>query len=255
MIREGRRRRYRIDLQYDGTDFSGMQWQPDRRTVQQCLEEALEPLFEHPVRVIPSSRTDAGVHAAQQVVHVDVNVERPTHSIVRAGNSLLPPDIRLLSAVEVDADFHARFSARWRGYVYRISLEPIALGRQYTWQFVQPIEAKRLHAQAGTILGTHSFAAFSHESPTEKHDYGCTVYRSEWVQENLQWSYRIEASRFVHGMVRMLVGTMVDIACGRGRATSLRDVLETQDNRFAGTKAPPCGLTLNAVGYRDWPGI
>ncbi len=253
LIREGSRFRYRLDIQYDGTDFSGMQWQPDRRTVQQSLEEALLPLFGAAVRVIPSSRTDAGVHASRQVVHVDVPVPRPPESIVRAGNVNLPHDVRIILAREVDETFHARFSARWRGYAYRISQAPIAIGRQVVWQYYPRIDEQSLFSIAGQIVGPQSFAAFAHENPKEKHDYHCTVFRSEWERVGGLLVYHIAANRFVHGMVRMLVGTMVDIACDKRNAKSLVEVLQSFDNRNAGTKAPACGLTLEAVGYSDWP--
>lgn len=253
LIRDGIRFRYRLDVQYDGTDFSGMQWQPDRRTVQQSLEAALEPLFGARIRVLPSSRTDAGVHASQQVIHVDVPVRRSTGSIVRAGNVNLPADVRILRAYEVDETFHARFSARWRGYSYRISQGPVAIGRQYVWQYYPRIDEKMLFVTARQIVGPRCFAAFAHENPKEKHAYHCTVYRSEWERQNELFVYHIAANRFVHGMVRMLVGTMVDIACEKRNAKSLDEVLHSMDNRNAGTKAPACGLTLEAVGYRDWP--
>jgi tRNA pseudouridine38-40 synthase len=255
LVLTGERHRYRLDVQYDGTDFSGMQWQPDRRTVQQSLEEALEPLFEKRVRIIPSSRTDAGVHAARQVAHVDAPVQRPLASIVRAGNSYLPPDVRILSAELVNQDFHARFSARWRGYKYRISRVPLAIGRQYVWEFPQPMEIERLNPLAKSIEGMHSFAAFAHENPVERHDYECTIFRSEWVFEGNKLTYCIEASRFVHGMVRMLVGSMIDYACDRRNGKTLLEILESGDNRNSGTKAPASGLTLETVGYGTWPNV
>lgn len=252
-MKSGNKFRYRLDVQYDGTEFSGMQWQPDRRTVQQCLEKALEPLFGAKVRVIPSSRTDAGVHATRQVVHVDVPFERKPRSIVRAGNVELPHDARILHAEKVDEYFHARFSARWRGYRYKIAQEPVAIGRQYVWQFFQALDRERLFDLAGEVLGTHKFTAFAHENPAEKHNYESTVFQSCWEEDGELLVYCIEASRFVHGMVRMIVGTMVDVATGRGTVNSLREVLLSGDNRKAGTKAPATGLTLETVGYQDWP--
>ncbi len=255
LVRNAERFRYRLDLQYDGTEFSGMQYQPDRRTVQNCVEEALFPLFGQSVRLAPSSRTDAGVHADLQVCHFDAPVRRSAASIVRAGNSALPPDVRILSAEEKTVDFHARFSAKWRGYQYRISLEPVAIGRQYLWQFLQKLDVNLLSPLAEQVLGTHSFKAFAHENPLEKHGYECSVYKSKWYPRGSTLNYEIHASRFVHGMVRMLVGTMIDIACSRGGLTSIADVLASQDNRSAGTKAPACGLTLNAIGYSEWPAV
>ncbi|MBL0060332.1 MAG: tRNA pseudouridine(38-40) synthase TruA [bacterium] len=252
-MKSGHKFRYRLDVQYDGTEFSGMQWQPDRRTVQKCIEDALEPLFGAKVRVIPSSRTDAGVHAARQVVHVDVPVQRNPGSIVRAGNVELPHDARIVYAEKVDDNFYARFSARWCGYRYRIAQAPVAIGRQYVWQFFQPLDRECLFELADDVAGTHRFTAFAHENPTEKHNYESTVFRSCWEEDGELLVYCIEASRFVHGMVRMIVGTMVDIATGRGSVNSLREVLLSGDNRNAGTKAPATGLTLETVGYQDWP--
>lgn len=255
LVRNAERFRYRLDLQYDGTAFSGMQYQPGRRTVQECVEEALLPLFGQSVRLVPSSRTDAGVHADLQVTHFDAPVRRPVVSILRAGNSALPPDVRILSAEEKTVDFHARFSARWRGYQYRISLEPVAIGRQYLWQFLQKLDVNLLSSLAEQIVGTHCFKAFAHENPLEKHGYECSVYESKWYANGRILNYEIHASRFVHGMVRMLVGTMVDIACSRRGKTSITDVLLSKDNTNAGTKAPACGLTLNAIGYSEWPAV
>lgn len=253
LVSTAERIRYRIDLQYDGTDFSGMQWQPDRRTVQQSVEEALKPLFGSSIRLIPSSRTDAGVHAELQVAHFDAPLRRQPHSIVRAGNVELPPDVRILRAEEKDASFHARFSARWRGYEYRISLEPLAIGRQYAWTYFPQVDFEKLTALAEQVVDTHNFDAFSHENLRERHNYQCTVYSSKWEWKGNNLLYKIQSSRFVHGMVRLLVGTMIDIASGHGNAKSITEILATRDNRFAGTKAPACGLTLKAVGYATWP--
>ncbi len=230
-----------------------MQWQPDRRTVQQCVEEALEPLFGSPIRLIPSSRTDAGVHAERQVAHFDAALRRQPHSIVRAGNVELPSDVRILHAEEKEANFHARFSARWRGYEYRISLEPLAIGRQYAWTYFPQVNDEKLAELADQVLGTQTFDAFAHENPIERHDYQCTVYSSKWERQGNILLYQIQASRFVHGMVRLLVGTMIDIASDHGYAKSMTEILARRDNRFAGTKAPACGLTLKAVGYANWP--
>lgn len=230
-----------------------MQWQPNCRTVQNSLEMALEPLFGAKVRIVPSSRTDAGVHASGQVAHFDAPVLRPPASVIRAGNVGLPNDVRIVSAHVADEKFHARFSAKWRSYTYRISPVPIAIGRQYAWQLLSPIDREVLFSQAQFVHGTHVFSAFAHESQTEKHDYQCSVFQSRWYEEAGYLVYRIDASRFVHGMVRLLVGTMVDIASGRGNLLNFPQILASKDNRTAGTKAPACGLTLTTVGYKEWP--
>jgi tRNA pseudouridine38-40 synthase len=161
----------------------------------------------------------------------------------------------VLSAERVDESFHARFSARWRGYIYRIESQQTALRRHHVWQYFKRPELLVLQDLADEIRGTHSFTAFAHEKPEEDHNYECTVFRSEWSEAGTSLEYRIEASRFLHGMVRMLVGTMMDISLGaRSMAGSdMSEILTARDNRRAGTKAPACGLTLHAVGYGPWP--
>ena len=257
LVRESQRFRYRLDIEYDGTNFHGMQMQPELRTVQTCLEDALRPLFEADIRVIPSSRTDAGVHAAQQVIHFDAPIERPLQSIVRGTNVSLPADVRVLSARSVDETFHARFSAKWRGYVYLIEFQPTALRRHYVWQYFMRPDLNALQALADEIRGTHSFASFAHEVPNEEHNYECTVMRSKWTATEHGIAYHIEANRFLHGMVRLLVGTMMDITLGARSMASctMGEILAQRDNRRAGTKAPAHGLTLQAVGYDGWPGL
>lgn len=244
---------YRLDLEYDGTSFIGWQIQKEGRSVQGEIEKLLSRLFSDCTRVCAAGRTDAGVHAAAQVAHFRASPHRLPDSVKAALNANLPRDIRIKSVQFAETDFHARFSANWRSYRYRIALEPIAIGREYRW--ICPYRIVRLadmNQAAEFIIGEHAFHSFSHENEEESH-YLSTVYASHWTQYGTDLEYCIEANRFLHGMVRLLVGTFVSVGRGKINAADILTILRERDVRSAGPKAPACGLTLTAVGYHPWP--
>ena len=243
---------YCLTIEYDGTDFSGWQIQPNERTIQQCVEDAVHVLFRERVSVIAAGRTDAGVHATGQVVHFRTQTVRTPHVVVNGLNANLPPDVRVRSAVLADSDFHARFSAKWRGYVYRITLRPVAVERMYCWQCPFDLDVDAMRAASKDILGSHSFRAFAHEGENETH-YLSDMFRADWVEKESSVELHIDANRFLHGMVRLLVGTFVNIGRGKFSVTAMKEILESQDVRRAGPKAPASGLTLASVGYQPWP--
>jgi tRNA pseudouridine38-40 synthase len=246
---------YRLDLEYDGTRYCGWQIQTEECTVQGEIEKVLSRLFADFTRVSAAGRTDAGVHAVAQVAHFCASPHRPPESVRSALNAYLPSDIRIKSVQYADAGFHARFSARWRGYRYRIALEPVAIGREYCW--ICPYRIERfadMQRAAELILGEHAFRSFAHENEAELH-YLSNVYTSCWTQRDAELEYCIEANRFLHGMVRLLVGTFVSVGRGKIIAGDIADILRANDVRLAGPKAPACGLTLTSVGYHSWPDL
>ncbi|RQV99387.1 tRNA pseudouridine(38-40) synthase TruA [bacterium] len=244
--------KYKLLIEFDGTDFCGWQLQKDSRTVQGCIEEALAPLFSVRPRITGAGRTDSGVHATGMVAHFKAAEDRNAETILKALNANLPPDIRILKVQIADRDFHARFHAKWRGYVYRIRSEQRAIGRQYSWYLPDKLNLDDLNKLASEVLGDHCFRSFSHERPDEEH-YRSRIYRATWEKESEDLLFRIDGIRFLHGMVRLLVGTMLDITRGSLEFSNLQQIIEKKDVRFAGTKAPAHGLTLTAVGYHDWP--
>lgn len=244
---------YRLDLEYDGTDFAGWQIQPGRRTVQSCLEEAVVGLFGRKASVIGSGRTDAGVHAKGQVAHFRVPPLRPPEVVLAALNSRLPEDIRVRKAAYQPKTFHARYSARWRGYGYRIALKPLAVGRQYCWHCTSRLDVEAMQNSTRFLLGSHNFRTFAHFSEKERH-YLSTVYRAEWSGTEDLLEFRIEANRFLHGMIRFLVGAMIEVGRGKAAVDSLRDLISARNVEAAPPKVPPQGLTLLKVGYLPWPG-
>jgi tRNA pseudouridine38-40 synthase len=243
---------YRLLIEYDGTDFCGWQVQDSVRTVQGCLEEALTSLFSNKLTVIGAGRTDAGVHAKGMVAHFKADGKREPDVVLRALNATLPPDARVLDVCVEKPVFHARFSAKWRSYEYHIFSSPRAIGRQYGWFLPGKPDIETLRRLATEIIGDHCFRSFAHTRPDEPH-YRSIIYRSEWKADQKGFVYHIEGIRFLHGMVRLLVGTMLDIARGSMQVTSLQEIIAREDVRFAGTKAPAQGLTLTAVGYHEWP--
>jgi tRNA pseudouridine38-40 synthase len=242
---------YRLDLEYDGTDFQGWQQQPDVRTVQESIESAVQQLFGVKIPVIGAGRTDAGVHATGQVAHFRTVHERSLKTVYQALNAILPRDIRVTAATFAQPDFHARFSAQWRSYRYRIAKIPIALGRSYCWTCPHPVDVQRMKEAAAFILGNQQFRSFAHARDEEIH-YLSSVYRADWSETDRYCEFVVEANRFLHGMVRLLVGTFVDVGRGKIDPARMLEILQAQDIRQAGPKAPACGLTLTAVHYEPW---
>jgi tRNA pseudouridine38-40 synthase len=242
---------FRLDLEYDGSEFQGWQLQPNVRTVQGSIEQALATLFGEAVIVHGAGRTDAGVHALGQVAHFRTSLSRSPSTILRALNALLPDDIRIRDVSIASSDFHARFSARWRAYRYRIALRPIALMRHTAWWHSKHLEICPMQDAADYILGDHCFRTFAHHNELEKH-YLSTCYRAEWREQGPYLDFYIEANRFLHGMVRFLVGTIVDIGRGKIDVEIFRKMLAAEDVALAGPKAPARGLTLMSVGYKPW---
>ncbi len=245
-------RRVRITLHYDGSGFHGWQVQPGVRTVQQVLESALERLTTRPIRTAAAGRTDAGVHATGQVVSADVPAKWQPAELRRALNAVLPDDVWVAAADDAPPEFHARFSASDRGYEYRLGLAETAASpfhRRTCWVVREPLDRLALDRCANLLLGDHSFRSFAHAGQEERGDR-CIVHESKWWDwEPLGLVYRVRANRFLHHMVRYLVGTMVDVARRRRPLDDVRRLLEGEAGLETSPPAPPHGLFLVHVGY------
>ena len=246
-------RRWRMDLAYDGTDFSGWASQPGRRTVQQTLESAIALVLRLPsVRLTVAGRTDAGVHARGQVCHVDVPVDAAVDAERLAGrlNRVLPPDVRIRQFIPAAAGFDARFSAIWRRYAYRIcddpsGADPLTRGSVLVWP--RRLHEVHMNEAAQLLVGEHDFAAFC--KPRE----GATTIRRltelTWVRSGCVVTAGVVADAFCHSMVRSLVGSLVAVGEGRRPIEWPREVLAAGVRDPAVRVLPAHGLTLEEVGY------
>ncbi len=244
-------RNLRLLLEYDGSRYHGWQRQKNALTIQEVVETALAKLTGEPVRVIGSGRTDARVHARGQVANFKTNSALPLKAFLHGLNSLLPPDIAVLAAEEAESDFHARYAALTKTYEYRILNRPqrSPLQRLHTWWLPQPLNLLAMQQAAATLLGEHDFSAFRASggrpgSPRRQ------VLAAHWQPgENGLLIFTITADGFLRGMVRSLVGTMVEVGRGKRPPSHLQKLLASGDRRQAGPTAPPQGLSLVAVIY------
>ncbi len=239
-------------IEYDGSGFHGWQAQPARPSVQAALEEALMTALRLPVGVTGSGRTDAGVHARGQVAHFATEAPVDPFQLRRSLNGLLPPSIAVLGLSQAADGFHARYDACRRLYHYHATGQPRALDRHRRWTVRPEPDWALMTGAARHLLGHHHFGAFclTQSATTNR---VCTVERAGWVPEGRagDWRFEIAADRFLHGMVRAIVGTLVDVGHGRRDPDSLPEVLASRDRRRAGPAAPAHGLVLERVTYPD----
>lgn len=250
-------RTVQLVLHYDGAGFSGWQRQPEQRTVQSVLEAALSRLCDRPVAALGSGRTDAGVHARGQAVGVRVPDRWAGGSGVqklrRALNAILPADVWVAAAAEMKAEFHARYSAVSRQYRYFVGTNDEAhspFRGRYELAVEQPLDRGALDAAAAHLPGEHCFRGFAVLGTAPAHDdHRCDVKHAYWRDRPGGLVFDIEANRFLHHMVRFLVGTMLDIATGRRPVADMPRLLGASDNAETSAPAPAHALFLEAVMY------
>jgi tRNA pseudouridine38-40 synthase len=241
-------RAFKLTIEYDGTDFVGWQSQINGRAVQDEITRALRQIVQEDVTLIGSGRTDSGVHARGQVAGFRTGSRITPAKLLSALNGVLPRDICIHSVEAVPPGFHARFDARVRRYRYFISRTTSAVDRRFCWFISSPLDIPTMETIAKRCAGVHDFSAFCRHA-TEVEDRVCAVSRSGWTVEGARLIYEIAADRFVHGMARALVGTMVDIGRGKIAAQEFDAILASCDRRRAGVAAPAQGLFLEEVKY------
>jgi tRNA pseudouridine38-40 synthase len=244
-------RNIRLLLEYDGAAYHGWQRQKNALTIQEVLETALAKLTREPVKLLASGRTDAGVHALSQVTNFHTSSHIPLKAFQAGLNSLLPRDIAVLEAAEAPPEFHARFSARAKTYEYRIlnrvTLSP--LNRRYAWLVRHPLNLEAMAQAAAALPGEHDFSAFRASGGSPGHALR-KVLAAAWQQgEAGRLCFSITANGFLRGMVRSLVGTMVEIGQGKRPPTDLAGLLVSGERHLAGPTAPAQGLFLVEVIY------
>jgi tRNA pseudouridine38-40 synthase len=241
-------RNVRLTIEYDGTNYHGWQSQKNAVTIQDTIESALKKLTGDDIRITASGRTDTGVHARGQVANLNLASGLTVNEIEDGLNAYLPDDIVIKEVEIVPTEFHSRFDAKKRIYQYYILPVKTAIFRNYCWQIFYRLDEEFLDEISPVIIGDHDFSAFC-KSDESRNSNRCTVLKSSWSKKNDFLVYRIEANRFLHGMVRTIVGTMIDVARARFTTNEFREIFHSKDRNQAGQTAPPQGLFLEAVYY------
>jgi tRNA pseudouridine38-40 synthase len=240
---------YRVDLAYDGTDFHGYAKNRDVRTVQGVVEAALATVFGHPVDSVCSGRTDAGVHARQQVISFSSDGSMDTRRIHRSLTAMLGPEIVALDAMVVPDDFSARFSATMRAYRYLVltGAKPDPLRRFTTWHQPFDLDVHAMNRAVGHLIGEHDFASFCRKAPNRTSVR--TVLSASWERAADVCELQISAKAFCQQMVRAITGMCVEVGRGRLDADAVPGIIEARDRNAGPQIAPPLGLVLWEVAF------
>jgi tRNA pseudouridine38-40 synthase len=246
--------RYALGIEYDGTDFSGWQRLTHGASVQGALEAALSFVAAHPLEVVCAGRTDAGVHATQQVVHFDSEASRTPYAWQMGGNSRLPDSVAIVWAQPVAQDFHARFAARARRYRYRLlnrRVRPALQARFQAWE-ARPLDAGAMHAASQALLGEHDFSAFRTaqcQAPHPRRELQAIAVRRDGDEVLVE----VQANAFLHHMVRNIVGSLIVVGRGEAPVGWLGELLRGRDRSVAGPTAAAAGLCFLGPRYpREW---
>jgi tRNA pseudouridine38-40 synthase len=244
------KQRWKVIVEYDGTDFSGWQRQDGQRTVQGVIEDAIRQMTGESVFVRAAGRTDAGVHADGQVATFDLAQVIPPHGLLRGLNSILPPDVALIETGHAPADFDARFSARGKVYRYTVWNHFVRSPRRArtTWHVRQRVDMEAVRQTAALLVGEHDFRAFR-AADCDRRTTRRIVRRIDVDHQGVVITFEVEATAFLKNMVRILVGTLIDVGRGRVEPATVARMLEAGDRTVGGMTAPACGLTLVRVVY------
>lgn len=243
-------RRIKLIIEYDGTDYHGWQYQPNARTIQGVMEEQTGRIVNEKVTLIASGRTDAGVHAFNQVAFFKTESSVSCEALQRGLNALLPHDIVVKELSEVGDDFHSRFSAIGKIYIYQIlnRPHPSALLNRFSWFIHSPLNIGLMNEAAAHLIGEYDFSSFRASSCGAPHPVK-TIRAALFRKEGDLVIFEIEASGFLHHMVRNIVGTLVDVGAKRITTVYFKELLHSRDRKLAGATAPPQGLFLKEVKY------
>lgn len=247
--------RVALVIQYSGTHLLGWQKQPQGRTVQSEIERAIAKVLDRSVSIYGAGRTDSGVHAAAQVAHFDNPSVIPANSWAAVLNSRLPDDIVIRASAPVDDDWHARFSASYRRYRYTIytAAQPNLFVRPYSWHYYQqPLAIERMQAAVVPMLGTHHLAAFHRTDSGRSHSW-VEIQDVSCHQSGDFVQIEIQANGFLYGMVRLLVGLLIQVGNGDLSISEFTKIWQTEQRSQVRHSAPAKGLCLLRVGYPDFP--
>ncbi len=243
-------RNLKVMMAYRGTNYHGFQYQPNAITVQETVEQALSKLFNESISIQGCSRTDTGVHAKQFCFSMQTENPLPERNIIRGSASYLPEDIAILSVKDVPSSFHARYSCCGKEYMYRIhaseSLNPFTTDLELHYR--RPVHLSLMREAATYLIGEHDFAAFSANAP-QKTNTIRTIHNIRITQEEDTVIFKIRGNGFLYNMVRIIIGTLLEINEGRIFPNDIDTILDSRDRKQAGSTALPHGLYLNRVFY------
>lgn len=247
--------RIKMTLSYDGSAYAGWQRQINALGIESVVMEALERLHHHPVEITASGRTDGGVHALAQVIHFDTDIEMGEDHWVRAMNALLPLDIRIQQAEEVEDDFHARFDAVKKRYDYRISYDyNNPFFHHYYALYHGRLDVERMRRCAAMLIGTHDFTSFTSSKIDPRKSRVRTLYQCEVIEEENGLRLSLIGNSFLRYMVRMIAGSLIEAGRGRLDEQDVLAILEAKDKHACRYKAPANGLYLVQVWYEEREG-
>ena len=242
--------RYFFEISYRGTNYSGWQSQHNATGIQTVVENCLQKMLRENVTIVASGRTDAGVHCTQQYFHADIEQELHERDFLHNVNSFLPKDIAINAVLPVTGEANARYDAFERSYVYKIVRKKNVFSPGFAWYFFKPIDIANMNEAAALLVGRHDFRCFS-KVHTDVVNFVCAVKDAVWVEDGDNLTFQVTANRFLRGMVRAIVGTLVDVGQGRTSMEKFREIINSGDRKEAGANVPPEGLYLVGVRYPE----
>jgi tRNA pseudouridine38-40 synthase len=242
--------RYFFEISYKGTNYSGWQSQLNATGIQTVVEECLRKMLREDIAIVASGRTDAGVHCMQQFFHADIQQELSEKDFLHNLNSFLPKDIAVHAVLPVISEASARYDAFERSYIYKIVRKRNVFTPGFAWYFFKPLDISNMNEAAALLVGRHDFRCFS-KVHTDVVNFVCDVKEAVWKEDGDNLTFCITANRFLRGMVRAIVGTLVDVGQGRTSIGKFREILNSGDRREAGANVPPEGLYLVGVRYPE----
>ncbi len=245
--------RYKLTIEYDGTNYCGFQKQFDipQKSIEEVLEKAIFSLSQENVKIIPAGRTDKGVHALGQIIHFDLNKKFENYQIVRGLNSYLTAEnIAILNSETVDENFHARFNAKQRSYKYIIinRSAPLTLNKNRAWHIIKSLDIEAMREGASYLIGQHDFSSFR-DAECQSSSPIKTINKIEINDNAEKIEIEISAKSFLHHMVRNIIGTLADVGKNKITPQEIKNILAAKNRTKSGANAPSCGLYFLKVEY------
>lgn len=240
--------RYLFEISYLGENYNGWQSQNNAVGIQEIVEKVLGTILRQRTPIVASGRTDTGVHCVQQFFHVDLDKDFRAEKLIQQMNSFLPPDIAIRSIRAFRSDASARYDAVERAYTYHITRTKNPLQNGLAYYFFKDVDVSTMNKAAALLVGTHDFECFS-KVKTDVNHFICTITRARWNQKGELLVFEIVANRFLRGMVRSVVGTLLDVGTGKYTLKDFKNILKSRDRKLAGINVPAHGLYLVRVKY------